>query len=316
MLGQAFLASVVVPAVVAVLALLLAWQPFRRDERPRGGWGLPAGLGLAYLGASYLAGGGLLGSSPNHRLALVVAAGSAVGVLEALAPTLPRLVTWALRVGGSAGAAWFLLVPLAAPQNWSRTHFGLWVGAVAAAMLFVWLVVAHRASREPGGSLGAGLLLLGGVGSASVLLSGLTSTAQLLGAIATVLGVGMVGAWRFTAPETPRLRGIAPGFALGFVGHLAVALGYGELPAGSFALLAVAPAALLVGGLAAPRRLPVVVALALRLVLVAAPAGSAAGLAALHYFGASVTTPDAGEPKGKARPDPRNPDYDPDYGYE
>ncbi len=276
-----------VPATLAFVLLAVAWRRRASASGAGGPWAAALAVGLAYVVGSWGMGSATAGD-PNLRLLVIALAGAGIGLVESLL-RVPRWASWSLRIAASSAAAWLVVGPLVAPQQWGLAQVGLRVGVIAGATVMVWTAIDLQAAAEEGPSLALALALLAAGGSAVVLMSGLASTAQVAGALVAALGVGFLLSWRY--PARARLRSAAPVVALLLVGHGAVGLLYAEMPPLSFGLLALTPLGLLLGRLGRLRRARAVAALALRLLVVSAPVGAAVATAAIPYFGLGGPTP-------------------------
>jgi hypothetical protein len=192
--------------------------------------------------------------------------------------------------------------PLIEPQQWPVGQTALVVALLTSAGVAGWAAWDTLAAQEPGPGLTLGTIVIAAGGSGVVVLSGLISTGQVTGALVAALGGVFLVSWRF--PVAGRLRGAAPVVALLLVGHWATGLFYAEMPPLSFALLVLAPAALLVSRLSWLARATAVLALAVRIAAVGAPVGGAVATAAVHYFAADAAA-------GAEREGARDDDYDP-----
>ncbi|MCB9734715.1 MAG: hypothetical protein H6745_19190 [Deltaproteobacteria bacterium] len=272
-----------------------------------------AGVGVAGgLLTTYLLLLGWQGFPPvdaTHWAPWVALAGGVLGLWPADRAPAARL---AAVVVALLGSAWLLVAPLAA-HAFSAGETALALAATALTGL-----AAERATVAAEPQAGrAGLLALALVfaGMAGALgLSGTLFGAQLAGAVAAGLGA------LFLLALTPFGRVPLPalGPAVGIAYGLLVATGglYAELPPLAWAVLAVAPlAVLLARSLGARARRPLVglaVAGAVALVPVGA-AGAIAQLASASDGDAASATPSAPGPDGAPAGDEA---ADDDYGYE
>ena len=172
--------------------------------------------------------------------------------------------------------------PRAESAAWSLgTRIGM-IAAISGAMVWVWTVIEVQAREERGPQLALGLLGLSGASALALVLSGTASTGQLAGLLAAGLAATCSSIWRF--PAGGRLRSAAPAVALIAVGQWAIGLHYASMPPTTFALLVIAPSALLIARLPALRQTRATIRLAVRLATLALPLGLAVGTAAKTYF--------------------------------
>ncbi len=292
------------PAAIAAIVMALAWRLGSDDAEDR----TSAVAGALAPGLAYVAGHIGLQGGPGigiegGLLTICLGAG-AIALLLALAPLSPRMAPL-VRLLASAGAAWVVLSPLAAPQQWSTGRYAAHLALVTVAMMAVWLGFDRllRRARGPAAPLGLAVLVAGSSGV--VVMGALAFTARLLGPLAAGLGVVFLASWLL--PARPLLRAAAPLLSLVVVSHWAAAMFYGELPPASMILLVLAPLPLLLLGTDALQRAGRVATLAAALTLAALPLVGAAVPAAMSYFG---DTP-AAEAGAAGAEDP-----DDDYGYD
>lgn len=309
MLITAAVWAALVPAAVAALLLHAAWRPGTRPDAGRQATGPALAFGLAYAAASLGTSGGLPGaSSPEGRLLIVAVLAAAIAIAEARFAAVPG-ARLALQLLGSAAAALLVVQPLITPQRWGVGETALRLVAVTGANVLAWTAIRALAHKERGASLAAGLSLLAASAAAVITLAGLASAGQLAGAMAAALGAAVI--LLCLRPGAARLQGAAPVLALLIVGHLSVGMLYGEMPAESYLLLAVAPLALFAVNLPALRRRAAPAALVgVRLLAVAALASAAVAISAQSYFGGPAATKGDHAPAGE-----RATAFDQDYGY-
>jgi hypothetical protein len=205
-----------------------------------------------------------------HRLSWAAAATLVAGQLARL-PAMPVLLGWALRLAGSALAAW-LLAPAADESLPS------WLPCAFAAVVLAEWVVGERSTQRPAGAGGLWALAVSALAASGVLLHahfGRAAEASLIlaGALAGVAAV----AW---------LRGVdgggaVPAAAVLLPGLLLVgqATTFSEVPRASFVLAALSPLALAPSLPGFFRRLAGPRMALLRLGLVLVPAALAVALA-------------------------------------
>jgi hypothetical protein len=247
------LLGILLPAVVALGALLVAWRPLPEAEPEGGqGWGPPLALWLGYA-AGHWALRGFPPFPPAESLDwlfwLAWAAGAA-GCLEA-AGRSAGWVRFATRALVSAAAVWLIL--RARLQSSSGLASAGLVAATGCALLALWALLEGLAERRPGSSLPLVLWTTAAASSVSLVLSGSVVLGQLAGALAAALGALVVVSW--WRPAAARFRG-APAVAAVALGGLWISGAvYSELPLASALLLAAAPVAAWEGEAPAVRRL-------------------------------------------------------------
>ncbi|MCA9671107.1 MAG: hypothetical protein KC503_36165 [Myxococcales bacterium] len=252
-------------------------------EHERARWAAALAMGAAYIAAQLgLDGGPNAGEITERMLFWIALAAIAIGVLEGAWQAMPATLRWALRVVGAGAVGYALASPLASAQHWSSAALAGWVLAIGSALVLVWTVLDSVAAREPGPSLAMALSVVGGLGAAVLVLSNLATGARVAGALAAAAGGAMLVTWR--APAEGRLRSAAPLISAALVTHWAIAVLYGEMPKATFALLVIAPAALLLARVPRIKRASAVLALAVRLGVLSAPMAGGLALAASKYF--------------------------------
>ena len=242
---KVLLNGVLLPALIAGLALFVAWRPWRRGGAAAGGhWGGAIGLAAGYaVGHGLLAGWPAFPAVSSTQWLFWLAFGAmGIGLLDALV-RLPAAARWGIRGATSLLVGWILLRPLTA--TWGAGTSVLWILAVGAGIFAFWSLADRAVRDRPGAGMPIAFLALTAGGSAVLLLSASALLAQLAGVVAATLGAAMVLAfWR---PSVSLERGAVPVVgvllpALWVSGHF-----YAEMPLASAALLLVAPAALWLG---------------------------------------------------------------------
>lgn len=278
--------------VVADVALLAAWRPWRRYAPVAGGyWG-----GAIALGASYAVGHVWLHSRwppfpPAERkdwLVYLALAATGLGLLDSLLMR-PAWSRWGKRAILAGAAVWLLLrTKFANPEDaWAQHPLegAACLACLAAAMLALWGNLEALAERLPGATMPLVLLQVA-VGTAGILgLYHSLSLAQLAGAVAAALGASVLVAW--WNPALSLARGAVPVVTtllsgLWIVGYV----GLDEPPPACFALLAAAPAAAWIGEWRVVWERAPWLATLVRAAAVAVPVSAAVALA---YHGAPAT---------------------------
>jgi CDP-diglyceride synthetase len=194
----------------------------------------------------------------------------ALGLVARL-PRLPASVGFLLRAAACAGAAWLVLpADLWTERSWLQPAFIL-------VLLAEWQVLEAAAERAPGGAVPLGLALVFLGGSAVLIHAHSARFAEMaLMVAAALVGIAVVAWWKRTAAAAvvPGVAVLLPGLLLS--GHAET---FSDVPWTSFALLGLAPLALVLtlvppvswlGGV--PLRL-------VQLALLLAPVGVAVALA-------------------------------------
>jgi len=268
--------AVLAPPLLAAVTLVLAMRLWRRDLPERAGaWAVPLAFGLAVVPGIVTADAWTLPPKETwHWVAVVVTAAAAVGVLEAF---VPAGVAWPLRIALAVAAA------LALVGHWMKPPW-LWRVVTAAAILAVTGAVDDSARRSRGASVPAAACVAALLGSVTMLALHNIRLPWIAASLAAWLGVtAVLAAWR------PRVSLAGPGATVTGVVLPAVLLtaffhATGDTPRWTALLATAAPCALLLD------RLPVVanrrpwVALTLRVLAVAVPAGAAAAIAMRAYL--------------------------------
>ena len=205
------LTTIVAPAAITLIAMAIAWRPWRRSgDRPEGYWGGAAGFALAYVVGHAL----FLGRVPDLPPKLAqdwVWLGAIVAGVLGLATSfarVPRVAAAAAALVVGLAQAWFVVRALRS-QPWEQAWVGhaVWVGAgllTAAA----WWSLDTLAARARGGTIPACLWLALAV--ASVLFFKTYSVVtfmHLSGVIASACAVAAILGW--WCPRVTVARGAA-----------------------------------------------------------------------------------------------------------
>jgi len=241
---EAILLIVAPAAAVAPMVMLIAWRPWRTHESPpRGEWGAPLGLGLAFLGA-YIAGFLVLHRTwpswlPRERWQLLT--------MMSLSATCFGLICagWRPRLGGliflcalaAFCQAWFLR-PTIPEQHPTALRAALALTAFALAFGLEALARRHPGPLMP-------LIMFVPFAGATLLFieSGFARIGLLAGAIALALVITAVPAWWNRSISFADGGMIWLGAMLASLLAVGADHGYntGEAPLMSFVLLAASP---------------------------------------------------------------------------
>ncbi|MBI3271104.1 MAG: hypothetical protein HYZ53_19020 [Planctomycetes bacterium] len=253
------LLGILLPAVVAGLALLVAWRPWRRGggaggggaghaEAAAGAWGGALGFGCGYV-AGQLAGVGLPAFPPRESMdwfPWIAFAAALLGLLEASGRG-PAWLRWGLRAALSVGAIRLVLAPEIAYRAWGVWESSAWVAGLAVAGLLVWSGLEAAARRAPAAALAPAWVVAGTAVALVLAQSGNAKLGQAAGSLTSAVGAAMVLSW--LAPAASFSRGGVPVLAALFPALLVVGCtnNYGEAPTASFLLAAAALPAPLAG---------------------------------------------------------------------
>lgn len=313
------LIGVVLPAAIALVALVVGWQPWRELDEEAGAarWRLaaaPLGVAGGYT-ATHVAIVGWPTIPPTndlHWLAWAAVAAIVVGVVEAFADSTP--VSWGLRVVLYAATLW-LSLGFMVEHHWAVGQAVGWIGGATLLAVLATRALAATSRRHPDVSVPL-VMTVAAAGAAVVLvLLGTAKMAQLLGALAATSGAWTVVTW--WRGRMPAHRGGTTAFVALFYGALAYgylstadvpALGeaLSDMPLMAVLLVAASPLALWAFRLPVVERLAgwkQVVGRGLAILILVA---SAAGMAASH------SSAEQAEPPGG--PDAPDIDYDALYG--
>jgi hypothetical protein len=281
--------GIVVPALIAALAMALAWRPWRRQaSRTNGFWGasvaLTAGFATAFLGIR--PGSPLPPREAVDWLFLMAAAGLVLGLIDGLC-VIEKWIRPIVACACLAPFVWLLLPPLH-PESMSTVTktawaIGLLIPAVAWWMWLDAFAVSHTGPLVP--------FLLGIVSSAVALvlmMSGSKLLGQLGGVVAATMGSCFAVAILANSVSLAR-GGVFIAVSM-IAGLLICAHFYAYLTRLNGSLLLIAGVATAAGSFLPADVLQGWKRPALLLLLVLIPAGAAVALAALE-FAASATDP-------------------------
>ena len=224
---QAIVFGVVLPIVISIFVMLIAWRPWLRSGAVfRGQWGGAVAVGAGYLVAHV----GIHGwpsfdpAKAQHAAFWAALLGMVVGVASVSAKPRP---IWR-RIGRAVGAiviVWLVMRWKMTLGQWTLAELALWVGIGALGALLFWALISilresvEEVEEAPERSARTGfdtLFVLSGVAGLGSLLIGfnahLVSGAQASGAMALGLLVcALVCLWR---PGIGAMRSATPVVAL------------------------------------------------------------------------------------------------------
>lgn len=249
---SAFLLGVLLPALVTAAVLMAVWRVGRRlDLKARGGLAVALALGLGdlagHLGVAWPA---WPPSEVTDRIPLLVGVAIVAAVFEVLGPARGWM-TWANRAIVS-GLTTVAIVGPAFGEMWSAPA-SLFGGALLGiGMVLAWANLDALAVRCSGAGIFLPLLLITGGASVALLVSGSIVLPLLGGVLSAALAVCWLVSWRI--PSIGLERGGTPIVVVALASLLLINRFYAELPSGSVALFALAPAALWLAQLGPIRR--------------------------------------------------------------
>ncbi|SIN73317.1 hypothetical protein SAMN05444166_0514 [Singulisphaera sp. GP187] len=240
--------GVLLPALATVTVLIAAWRVGRRlDLKVRGGLAVALALGLGdlagHLGVAWPA---WPPSEVTDRIPILVGVAILAALVAVLGGPGRRWLSWVNRAVVS-GVTIAVIVSPAFGEAWSApaTLFG--AALLGIGMILAWANLDALATRCSGAGIFLPLLLISSGASVALLVSGSMVLALLAGVLSAALAACGLVAWRVPA------IGFGPGGPSIVVVVLASLLlinrFYAELPSGSVALFAVAPAAVWFGQL-------------------------------------------------------------------
>lgn len=182
-----------VPAAVALLVLIAAWRPWRREHPVmRGHWGAALAAGVAFLAGYALLDGEIPAWPPmqaRHWLFYLAAGLTFLGLIDAAAHAFVHIPDWvraevALVVAGLVVLCLFF--SLLQADAWPASTSALWMAGMIVALHVAWISTETLVSRLPRGA-GPPVVFVFTSGTAVVLtLSGSLVYGRLAGVIAVV----------------------------------------------------------------------------------------------------------------------------------
>lgn len=181
--------AVVMPLGIAIVCMVIAWRPWKREGREsvRGWWGGPLAVGLGYLVGHVAINRwpAFPPVQPTDYLFLIAALSTVVGVLECI--RMPWWIRWTIRLALSGAVSWWMT-----SRGFKSSHAGAEVAGVvalqAAGLFVVWTLTELLAERRRGPGLPLALSLLIATASVYFLKSSSGLLAQLAGLISATLG--------------------------------------------------------------------------------------------------------------------------------
>jgi hypothetical protein len=237
-----------VAALAAAIPLLCGW-PWHSPRPARVSAGGVLGVGLAFFLGCWL-----LGFEPHwppredqDRLLLVLLPAVVAVELAAAIPALPLWLPWLLRLAIAAGAGRVLLhnttylSDLAGPgsREWSPAQTWLILGALAGALVEVWLALIALARRTTGRSVALALAMTCGGTAITIMLSGYTSGGQLALSLSAALAAATIASLVLSPPAD--MTGALGVGVVGLFGLLVIGRFFGQLTTTHAALLFFAP---------------------------------------------------------------------------
>src|SRR3954470_8709232 len=202
----------VVPAVVALLVLAVAWRPWRRDPPVmRGHWGGALAAGAAFVLAYGLLDGEVPAWPPaqaRHWLFYFAAGLTVLGLLDAAAYAFFHVSDWVRAEAALVASG--IIVPclfasLLRADTWPPLTAVIWVVGMTVVLHLAWMSSEILVHRLPRGT-GAAVLFVFAAGAALVMmLSGSLIYGRLAGVISVVAGAAVLAS--IVAPGFSAARG-------------------------------------------------------------------------------------------------------------
>ncbi len=207
---EQILLGVVLPALVALVCLVLAFKPWVKapaGER-RGAWGPPVAFGAAYV-CLHLAVVGVPDFPPSddkNWLVYLALFAMGAGLVEAFVPA-NRWLRWPLRAGVALLGYW-LELGFMVEHHWSATAASAWLGMLTLATVGIIATIDEAAEANPGASVPLALVVLSSGAAIVLALTGSAMLGQIMGGLAAATGAAMVLAWwqRLRASESAPVR--------------------------------------------------------------------------------------------------------------
>jgi hypothetical protein len=181
-----FLWGIIAPAVLAAVAMVLAYLP-RRKERSAQPWGAAVSVGVGFA-IAFVAIRGKPAIPPvavDGWLMLMGLVAAIVGVIATAAGQRGRLGSWILSVAVLVVTAWLVMRPRS--RNLSPQEFWIAVSVAAGGMILWWIAVESLASRVTGMTMPLVLSITALASGAALMNAGSQAFGQLAGAIGVTL---------------------------------------------------------------------------------------------------------------------------------